>query len=158
MVESVGKLGWGMWILINFSYLKLLLFMKLSVLKARMKLGIVIFYSRFFLTQLGFTKLLRNQSNCIIFQKHQSCLKSYRHLPFVHYLLLPPKKRITVIMKDTKNEKKRLKSNASLDQMTSLLCLLIWRILWRSFKYFIQLYIGNSISLKYLYYMYSNFF
>lgn len=68
------------------------------------------------------------------------------------------KKRITVIMKDTKNEKKRLKSNASLDQMTSLLCLLIWRILWRSFKYFIQLYIGNSISLKYLYYMYSNFF
>lgn len=48
MVESVGKLGWGMWILINFSYLKLLLFMKLSVLKARMKLGIVIFYSRFF--------------------------------------------------------------------------------------------------------------
>lgn len=44
MVESVGKLGWGMWILINFSYLKLLLFMKLSVLKG-MKLGIVIFYS-----------------------------------------------------------------------------------------------------------------
>lgn len=47
MVESVGKLGWGMWILINFLYLKLFLFMKLSVLKG-MKLGIVIFYFRFF--------------------------------------------------------------------------------------------------------------
>lgn len=54
--------------------------------------------------------------------------------------------------------KKRFKSNASLDKMTNLLCLLIWRILWRLFKYFIQFYIGNSISLKYLYYMYSNFF
>lgn len=49
MVESVGKLGWGMWILINFLYLnKVVLFMKLSVLKVRMKLGIVIFYFCFF--------------------------------------------------------------------------------------------------------------
>lgn len=48
MVESVGKLGWGMWILINFLYLKLFLFMKLSVFKVRMKLGIVKFLFSFF--------------------------------------------------------------------------------------------------------------